>query len=816
MIPAPENLPWNPNRVSRVVWSVRAHPKDLMWLEGMVPGTKVWTQVAGCNPLYTAKRVLEEGMEPAGLPLVVASATCWWLTKAAIESRYSISAPVVAPSAITPYPVGDEAALLRMVDRGKELWQELQLAGLIHRREDFTPTAYQYRNLAWSSDRRANLMIWPPGSGKTKAAMSSLLLKAHMGRMSKLLAIGPGRARPAWARQVPELSTVVPFRHIPPSKHNVGVCTLAEYRRLIQAGCRPPRVRASWRRVAIIGSRGWGDTAAVVDLVDRLPAGCEVVSGGARGPDKVAVRAAQQRGLPVRVLLPDDDKYGFTRARLLRNVDIMATHPDCVIAYWDGESSGTAHALSVAKRMGLNVQVVSPGQVPAIEFFIYGLESLAQFKPEVISLGAEAIAMDEIHRMGSKERWKSSEGQDGKTKFDRRKTKRSGTDKLAVALEDTVKAPSVRFRLGMTATPMGRGKPRRCFAQFDLLIPGCMGAFRDYAGRYCVDDNAPLTFMGWPSDEGSSHVEELHHRTLFFRHEVDHAESHGELPPVRVEYTLLTAEDQSKVGSFKAEISSWTKLAAKHRDGDIDLDALPPSLRARVDQSDAWDRDGDTINTGALLREAQNAQATSVKYAYVVERTMSMLTQGGKVVVFVNRRDMCEKWAAQLASEIRRRQQADRAGEDAVVVWGHGGVPEREREEAVNTFRDHEGAVLLVGTAQAFGESVDGLQVASYMALASMPGSIEELIQQKGRLSRLGGIASLIEVIIAEGTCDDRTAARLANQVETVREFRTASELEGVIEGLMGWDVDVLGAEMGERLASRAEVVSLDGSMFED
>ena len=53
-------------------------------------------------------------------------------------------------------------------------------------------------------------------------------------------------------------------------------------------------------RVAVIGSRQCGSLSAE-EVVARLPEGCtEIVSGGARGVDRLAREAARRLGLPLR------------------------------------------------------------------------------------------------------------------------------------------------------------------------------------------------------------------------------------------------------------------------------------------------------------------------------------------------------------------------------------------------------------------------------------------------------------------------------------------------------------------------------------
>lgn len=108
-------------------------------------------------------------------------------------------------------------------------------------------------------------------------------------------------------------------------------------------------------RVAIVGSRGYSDLHEVWDFVRSLPPGTVVVSGGAKGVDAEAEEAAGECGLEVLSLRPDYAALG-KRAPLERNVSI-AKACDRMVAFHDGNSRGTAHAIECAKAEGKPVEV---------------------------------------------------------------------------------------------------------------------------------------------------------------------------------------------------------------------------------------------------------------------------------------------------------------------------------------------------------------------------------------------------------------------------------------------------------------------------
>lgn len=108
-------------------------------------------------------------------------------------------------------------------------------------------------------------------------------------------------------------------------------------------------------RVAIIGSRDFADLDAVRAFVRGLPVDTVVVSGGARGVDRVAAAEAQRCGLTIVVYRADWIRYG-RRAGYLRNVSIVE-HAERVVAFWDGASKGTRHTIEIARRAGTPVEI---------------------------------------------------------------------------------------------------------------------------------------------------------------------------------------------------------------------------------------------------------------------------------------------------------------------------------------------------------------------------------------------------------------------------------------------------------------------------
>jgi len=107
---------------------------------------------------------------------------------------------------------------------------------------------------------------------------------------------------------------------------------------------------------AIIGSRGFSDYSMLTNVLSNYDIHC-IVSGGAVGADKLAAKYAKENTIHLIEFLPDYPKYG-KRAPLVRN-ELIINETDFVIAFWDGESRGTMHAVNYAKSINKPVEVIN-------------------------------------------------------------------------------------------------------------------------------------------------------------------------------------------------------------------------------------------------------------------------------------------------------------------------------------------------------------------------------------------------------------------------------------------------------------------------
>lgn len=99
-------------------------------------------------------------------------------------------------------------------------------------------------------------------------------------------------------------------------------------------------------KVIVAGSRGIDSYGLVCHAIrfSNLDLS-EVVSGTARGVDRLGERYGHESEVPVKQFPADWDKYG-KRAGYVRN-EQMAEYADALVAIWDGESRGTKNMIEL-------------------------------------------------------------------------------------------------------------------------------------------------------------------------------------------------------------------------------------------------------------------------------------------------------------------------------------------------------------------------------------------------------------------------------------------------------------------------------------
>lgn len=103
--------------------------------------------------------------------------------------------------------------------------------------------------------------------------------------------------------------------------------------------------------VAIVGSRAFNDFDYMMKSIQgeiRIVDIDKIISGGAKGADKLAEKVADFFDIPIKIFHAEWDKYGKS-AGYKRNI-LIVNEVDIVIAFWDGKSKGTQHTMKLAEE----------------------------------------------------------------------------------------------------------------------------------------------------------------------------------------------------------------------------------------------------------------------------------------------------------------------------------------------------------------------------------------------------------------------------------------------------------------------------------
>jgi len=114
-------------------------------------------------------------------------------------------------------------------------------------------------------------------------------------------------------------------------------------------------------RILICGGRDYNYYSdlliAMDDIVKHInPDDITIISGHARGADKLGEKWAMSRDLSIETYPALWDIYGKS-AGFKRNIQMLDTKPDLVVAFPGG--NGTAHTVRNAKQRGIDVMEIT-------------------------------------------------------------------------------------------------------------------------------------------------------------------------------------------------------------------------------------------------------------------------------------------------------------------------------------------------------------------------------------------------------------------------------------------------------------------------
>lgn len=119
-------------------------------------------------------------------------------------------------------------------------------------------------------------------------------------------------------------------------------------------------------KVVIAGSRGFSNYKLLKDECDaflkekKKEYNIIIVSGGAKGADKLGEKYSVDSGFNLEIYLADWKKFGKSAG--FRRNEQMSKIADALIAFWNGESHGTKHMIDICEKKGIEVKVVNYGK----------------------------------------------------------------------------------------------------------------------------------------------------------------------------------------------------------------------------------------------------------------------------------------------------------------------------------------------------------------------------------------------------------------------------------------------------------------------
>ena len=112
------------------------------------------------------------------------------------------------------------------------------------------------------------------------------------------------------------------------------------------------------KKVIIAGGRDFNNYKKLCKFCNKVLKdvnNIKIVSGGTRGADNLGESYAKEKGYKIKMFPADWDKHKRA-AGYIRN-EQMAKYSDMLIAFWDGESSGTKHMINLAKVNKLEINI---------------------------------------------------------------------------------------------------------------------------------------------------------------------------------------------------------------------------------------------------------------------------------------------------------------------------------------------------------------------------------------------------------------------------------------------------------------------------
>ena len=449
-----------------------------------------------------------------------------------------------------------------------------------------------------------------------------------------------------------------------------------------------------------------------------------------------------------------------------------------LVGFGDEPSVVSWHATKEEVDARVNGRRMTLSVPEDVRVLIVSWEILAERVYALKGWSPQTVIYDESHRAKSNIRWRAVPEADGTTSFERR-------DNQSAAAMVLASAPRV---LLLTATP-APDRTRDLWSQLDLISPFSFGKFRGFALRYCSGFDGKYGF----DSTGSSNKQELAERLHFHVHHVTKDRTHAELPPLRrvVEHIPV-----HKLSTVRPSQQEWK---AKKRAG------------------------------AQAMLEYKIALAAEMKREYALEQVQEALEDGLHVVLLTGRISAAQRLQKAIQAAIGKQTEINIAHVGKAATWvatGQGdtesGTSAAERRDIIAAYNAHAGPAFLVGTIDALGEAIDGLEQTTDVALIlAVPWNFGKATQAEGRFHRLSmpaGRNPIVKYVIAAGTIDETIEEAVLQKLDGVGEVlddEDARKLNAEFMGLgPGGDATDIIAQMAAKLLL-GSAANLDDETFE-
>lgn len=373
----------------------------------------------------------------------------------------------------------------------------------------------------------------------------------------------------------------------------------------------------------------------------------------------------------------------------------------------NGRINGAKAPTSAVIRTG------RPAGLPEADFYIVNYELLHKRAGDLAGLGLRTLVCDEVHNLRSKS------------------TKKYHAVRRLAAL------PSVRYRIGLSGTPI-YNHGSEIWPIVDILRPGLLGNFREFCGYFCyVNEKGKAIVL---ENRRESLRRELQKHVMLRRRKSDVLRELKD----KVRYKEVIDSDTDY---YLAELGRiWRRMEEEKRDAGSEF-AVSASHRRAI--------------------QSERQAAGVAKIPHVINFVKNIMEIEESVVVFCHHRAI----HSLLSESLREFSPA------AVV----GGQTDRERQRNIDTFQAGRSKLMIAGIRA--GNVGINLTRARYVIFAELDWSPAIHRQAEDRLHRIGQKNTVFAYyLIGNGTLDDHVAGVLVDksyEIDAILDERAESFEDG-------------------------------------